>query len=200
MAGEGFSSTLPAAQAGAEWALTALYRAHNPRILRYLWAQVGQEAEDVASEMWLDAARNLRSFTGDEDAFRGWLFTIAHRRLIDHRRRTLRRPLSYPGDDRLSPPPTSSAEDHALAEGLGDQAAQRIMAALPAAQAEAVLLRVVGGLSVDQIAAVTGRRPGTIRVLQHRALRRLAQQIGGNGNAERTAGDERTRDATPPKS
>src|ERR1044071_1384931 len=86
-----FEPVLAAARTGAEWAIAVLYRQHNPRLLRYLRAQAGDDGQDVASEAWMDAARGLKSFEGDEDAFRAWLFTIARRRLIDHRRREARR-------------------------------------------------------------------------------------------------------------
>ena len=59
----------------------------------------------------------------------------------------------------------------------GDEAVRKIVALLPPDQAEIVLLRVVGGLPVEEVAAITGRRPGTVRVLQHRALRRLAERL-----------------------
>jgi len=177
MRAEEFASTLAAAQAGAEWAIALLYEANQPRLLRYLRAQVGQDADDVAADTWLDAARNLSTFTGDEDALRGWLFTIARRRLSDHRRRQRRRPVVPTSDAQVDEVPSASAESEALAGALGDAAARRLVASLPDAQAEIVLLRVVAGLSVDQVAEITGRRPGTVRVLQHRALRRLAHEL-----------------------
>jgi RNA polymerase sigma-70 factor, ECF subfamily len=174
---EQFASTLAAAQAGGEWAVADIYRAHNARLLRYFRANAPAEAEDLASETWLDAARNLSGFEGDEDAFRGWLFTIARRRLTDHRRRSGRRREEAVPEELLEPSATPSAEAQALAGRLGHEAAHQIVDRLPADQAEVVLLRVVADLSVEQVAAITGRRPGTVRVLQHRALRRLAREI-----------------------
>ncbi|HUQ39078.1 MAG TPA: RNA polymerase sigma factor, partial [Acidimicrobiales bacterium] len=138
----------------------------------------GQDAEDVASATWLDAARNLRSFAGTEDDFRGWLFSIARRRLIDHLRRQERRPAAAVDHAILAEVGTrTDAADDALG-GMGDAAARQLVAGLPAEQADIVLLRVVAGLTVDEVAAITGRRPGTVRVLQHRALRRLARELG----------------------
>ena len=87
-----FATVLPAAQGAAEWAVADLYRSHQVPILRYLRAQAPGHEEDLASETWLAAARNLRSFEGGHDDFAGWLFTIAHRRLLDHRRAQRRRP------------------------------------------------------------------------------------------------------------
>ncbi len=174
---EQFASTLAAAQAGGEWAVADIYRAHNPRLMRYFGANARDEAEDLASETWLDAARNLSRFEGDEDAFRGWLFTIARRRLTDHRRRVGRRREEARPEELLEPSAASSAETQALAGQLGHEAARRIVARLPADQAEIVLLRIVADLSVEQVAEITGRRSGSVRVLQHRALRRLAREF-----------------------
>ena len=155
-----------------------LYRDVQPRLLRYLRARAGQDAEDVASAAWLDAARNLRGFAGGEDDFRAWMFTIARRRLADHRRRESRRPAEPVPDSALADRVVAAdAETEALAGRLGDDAARRVVAVLPPEQAEIVLLRVVAGLSVERVAEVTGRRPGSVRVLQHRALRKLAKEI-----------------------
>jgi RNA polymerase sigma-70 factor (ECF subfamily) len=164
-----FATLLDAARAGGEWAMTRLYRSVDPSLRRYLQAQLGPEAEDVASETWLSVARNLQTFDGDEDAFRAWVFTIGKRRVVDHHRARSRRPTAPDPD--LVP----SAEDEALS---GDEAAARIVALLPQEQAQIVLLRVVAGFSVEEVAEIVGRRPGTVRVMQHRALKRLAEKLG----------------------
>ena len=177
-----FAALLAAAQVGGEWALSILYRRHDPAIVRYLRARAGADGDDLASQTWLDAARNLTAFAGDEDQLRGWLFTIARRRLIDHQRRRARR-REEPVDDldlaelRASDDP--AGEVHVVL--AGDEAAHRIVELLPPAQAEIVLLRVVAGLTVAEVAHVTGRRPGTVRVMQHRALHRLAQRLSEDG-------------------
>src|SRR6476619_4442446 len=90
--GPDFDTVLAAAQAGAEWAFTALYRDLNPRLVRFLRAQAPGAGDDLASETWLAAARQLGSFSGTEGAFRGWMFTIARRRVIQYWRGNGRRP------------------------------------------------------------------------------------------------------------
>jgi RNA polymerase sigma-70 factor (ECF subfamily) len=173
--GNDFQALLSAAQSGAEWALEQLYRGLNPALLGYLAAQAPAVAEDLASETWLGAARRLRAFRGDQKAFRAWLFTIAHHRLVEHWRQTNRRaciPLDPVGmaDYPAADDPGAEVVEAAIAVA----AARRITEALSPAQAEVVLLRVLGGLSVDEVATVLGKRRGTIRVLQHKALRNLA--------------------------
>ena len=77
-----FDDVLAAAREGASWALTLLWHEFNPRLNRYL-AVRAYEHEDVAADVWIDAARNLHRFNGGEDDFRKWLFTIAFGRAID---------------------------------------------------------------------------------------------------------------------
>ena len=146
---------------------------------RYLRARGGPESEDIAAQSWLDVARNIGSFTGGEEQFRGWVFTIVRRRRLDHLRNARRRATEpFPDADLLERIAASTdTETEALDAVVGDTEARRIVGSLPSAQAEIVLLRVVAGLSVDEVARLTGRRPGSVRVLQHRALKRLARQI-----------------------
>src|SRR5438094_774612 len=101
--GADFDALLVAAQSGAEWALTSLYQDLHPAILRYLRAQEPKEADDLASETWLDVASGLTRFHGDERDFRKWVFTIARRRMVDFRRRAFRR--------RTYPVPVEQLED-----------------------------------------------------------------------------------------
>src|SRR5436190_15641845 len=84
-------SLVAAAKEGDEHAMAQLWRGLNPLLLRYLRGRIGDGAEDVAASAWLDAARGLLSFEGDDAAFRAWLFTIARRRLVDEVRRRERR-------------------------------------------------------------------------------------------------------------
>jgi RNA polymerase sigma-70 factor, ECF subfamily len=171
--GTRFQSVLVAAQTGAGWALAELYSDLQPRILRYFRAQAPSEAEDLAAEVWIDAAEGLNRFEGDESAFRRWLFTIAHRRLIDFRRRNGRRREDPVPHEALSSQPALSAR---AAESTGDETLA-CLAALPSAYAEIVLLRVVGDFDSNEVARIVGRKPGTVRVMQKRALERLAELL-----------------------
>lgn len=177
--GESFDGVLAAAREGADWAVAILFRSLQPRLLRFLRAGVGADADDVASQAWLEVARKLPGFTGGEDDFAALLFTVARRRMADHRRSLRRRPMTASADDALAAVADDSApEDDVIARLRGEEAARRIAAILPPDQAEIVLLRVVGGFSAEEVAAIVGRRAGTVRVLQHRALRRLAERLG----------------------
>jgi RNA polymerase sigma-70 factor (ECF subfamily) len=172
-----FARTLRAARAGEGWALSELYRELQPRILRYLRAFEPAEAEDLSSDVWLDVSSGLDRFDGVEQAFRAWAFTIARRRLVDLRRRRARQATHpVPNEDIPEHATSADVEDEVLA-ALGTEAALSRIASLPPDQAEVVLLRVLAGISVRDVAAIMDKRPGTVRVLQHRALRALASQV-----------------------
>lgn len=180
--GDQFLGILTAAQEGGDWAVAILYRSLQPAVVSYLRSRAGDDAEDLAAETWLAVARGLRVFSGDEAAFRSWVFTIAHRRLVDHHRSGSRRREESVSHEELAALPAGDDPVRRVLDGLaGDRAVARINQLLPPDQAEVVLLRVVGGFSTEEVARITGRRPGTLRVLQHRALRRLARAFEESG-------------------
>jgi RNA polymerase sigma-70 factor (ECF subfamily) len=133
------------------------------------------EPEDLASTVWVEVASGLKRFTGDEADFRRWLFTIAARRRIDDIRSSKRREqhLAREPEWRPAASAASAAEESEQAQAL--DRALALVRTLPADQADAVLLRVVADLSVTEVAEILGRREGTVRVLVHRGLRRLAE-------------------------
>jgi RNA polymerase sigma-70 factor (ECF subfamily) len=174
-----FAETLADARAGHGSALGELFRDLHPRVLRYLRVLEPTEAEDLASETWLDVAGALDRFDGDQRGLRALAFTIARRRLIDHYRRRARHPaLPIEPDGVVEEGWVGDVEEEAMT-ALATEAALERVASLPTDQAEVILLRVLGGLPVEDVAHILGKRPGTVRVVQHRALRRLAEQMRG---------------------
>ncbi|WEO95729.1 RNA polymerase sigma factor [Streptomyces sp. FXJ1.172] len=176
------------AQDGDETAFAAAYRIVQPGLLGYLRGLVGEDAEDVASDTWLEIARDLGRFRGDGAGFRGWTATIARNRALDHLRRRRVRPAA-PGQDALELPGRPDTHDQAL-ESLSTERALDLVRTLPRDQAEAVLLRVVVGLDGPAAARVLGKRPGAVRKAAHRGLARLARHLGGRGEGGAGVTDE----------
>ncbi|GAA4692634.1 RNA polymerase sigma factor [Phytohabitans rumicis] len=175
---EELAGALVAAVRGDSAAFAHLWRSLQPSLLRYLRVIVRDAAEDVASETWLQAARDLPAFAGDAPAFRVWLFRIARHRAIDEHRRAGRRreePRELSDQDM---PTTAPDASHQVIQRSDTAWALNVIASLPKDQAEAVALRVVVGLDVAQTAQVLRKRPGAVRIAAMRGLRRLA------GNAE----------------
>lgn len=156
--------------------LDALYRELQPALLCHLRVAHAGQAEDIAGEVWTEVAASFPRFVGGNDDFRAWVFTLARRRLIDTYRRTGRRPTEWLVDDRCE-----AAEDRPEEETVArlslEATIARLRQLLPTDQAEVLLLRVVCGLSVDEVATLTGKTPVNVRVLQHRAIHRLEARM-----------------------
>src|SRR5215208_4071246 len=177
---ERFTSLLEAAREGSEAAWQELYTDLAPVVLGYLRANGAPDAEDVLSEVFLQVARDIARFDGEERGFRSWVFTIAHHRLIDARRHAARRPVD------LSPEPpeprgrADDAADEALAR-IGVEEVQRVLSALSDEQRTVLLLRVIGDLSIDDVAKAVGKRPGAVKALQRRGLAAIKRELARKG-------------------
>ncbi|WP_405761078.1 RNA polymerase sigma factor [Streptomyces sp. NBC_01420] len=174
----GLTAAVLAAQRGDEDAFRTVYRAVQPRLLGYIRTLVGEpDAEDVASESWLQIARDLDRFTGDADRFRGWAARIARNRALDHLRMRGRRPAIGGDETELSDKPAVSDTADEAIEALATGRTMSLIAQLPQDQAEAVVLRVVVGLDAKSAAQTLGKRPGAVRTAAHRGLKRLAELL-----------------------
>jgi RNA polymerase sigma-70 factor (ECF subfamily) len=172
--GAAFGGVLARAQASDEDAFAAIFRDVQPALLRYLRVIV-PEPEDVAGETWLQAVAGLRSFHGDENAFRAWLFTIARHRAADAGRSRARRPAVPLDLTEWAEQPTSPDTADLALEAISARSVVELIATLPRDQAEIIMLRVVAGLDAGAVARIVGKSAGAVRVAAHRGLRRLAE-------------------------
>ncbi|MBQ1106199.1 RNA polymerase sigma factor [Streptomyces anulatus] len=187
-----------AAQDGDEDAFRAVYRAVQPRLLGYIRTLVGEpDAEDVASEAWLQIARDLDRFSGDADRFRGWAARIARNRSLDHLRMRSRRPAIGGDETELTARAAESDTAGDAIEALDTDRTMSLIAQLPQDQAEAVVLRVVVGLDAKSAAQTLGKRPGAVRTAAHRGLKRLAELLGAEHPGTNRAGGGSPADVAP---
>jgi RNA polymerase sigma-70 factor, ECF subfamily len=185
MIGASFPEVLAAAQQGDEQAFAAIWRELQPAVLRYLRVAAPAAAEDLAADTWVSVVRGLDRFRGDEQRFRGWVFTAARHRAVDWHRQASRQPTATLPIELLADRAAPDDPAAEAAELQSTRAALALIAELPRDQAEVVALRVVGGLDVAEVARIVGKRPGAVRVLAHRGLRRLAQRLGAAGRPAR---------------
>jgi RNA polymerase sigma-70 factor (ECF subfamily) len=171
-----FDDVLAAARTGAAWAFEVLYRDLAPVVTGYLRLHGAAEPDDLASETFIGVFTGLPGFTGDEDALRSWVFTIAHRRLVDDWRRRSRRPQLSDGDEDLGGLVGGNVEDDVLVR-VGTDDVHRLCAGLPDDQRSVLLLRILADLTVEQVAEVMGRTMASVKALQRRGLRTLRQQL-----------------------
>jgi RNA polymerase sigma-70 factor (ECF subfamily) len=166
-----------------------VYQRLAPAVLGYLRAQGAAEPEDLLGEIFLQVVRDVPRFRGDDAALRRWVFTIAHHRIVDARRRAGRRPAVDGGavPDVVAPSPPDPF-DPELARALGQ---------LTTDQREVVALRFVADLPIDTVAALTGRTATAVKALQHRALAALACCLNGRQGGWDQAGPRMSVTALP---
>jgi RNA polymerase sigma-70 factor (ECF subfamily) len=176
--GERFPSVLAAAQTGDHAAFETIYRDVSPLILGYLRANRVTEADDIAGEVFVAMVHGIDKFNGDEKHFRSWLLTIAHRRIIDAQRRSIRRPEQLLAAEQIGDrlPPSASGEEEAI-DRVRAQRLVDAMGQLSDLQREAVSLRVLADLTVRQVAEIMGKPESAVKALLRRGCASLARAI-----------------------
>lgn len=157
-------------------ALRLVYTALSPRVLGYLRARGVEDPEAVTGDVFVALLPRIPRLNGGASGLRTLAFSIAHARVVDEMRARSRRPpvVGYdPSEDERT---TESAEDDAQ-EQLATAQVLRILAVLPADQRDVLALRVVGDLSLDQVAAIIGRSTGAVKQLQRRAVIGVRQAL-----------------------
>jgi RNA polymerase sigma-70 factor (ECF subfamily) len=170
-----FDAILNAAKGGEEWAWAVIYRDLAGVVTGYLALRGAPEPEDQASETLFDVARNIGRFEGDEASFRSWVFVIAHRRLIDARRKKGRQVETIPLFD-SEVHPMGDVESEAL-DKLALAEMIDLLAPLTDDQRDVVALRLIADLSLEETADVMGKGVGAIKALQRRAVGNLKKAL-----------------------
>ena len=177
--GPRFPKILDDARAGDEGAWRALYDDLAPPLGAYFQVRGAPDPDDLVGDVFLQLARNVADFHGDEGAFRGWTFLVARHRLSDDRRRRRRRPTTSFGD---AGPPDAAATTDVEGQALDRaelEALAPLLRELTPDQREVLALRVVADLSVEDVARVLGKRAGAVKQLQRRALATLHRAVEG---------------------
>jgi RNA polymerase sigma-70 factor (ECF subfamily) len=169
-----------AARGGDEWAWTVIYRALAPPVLGYLRSRGAVEPEDLLGEVFLQVVRDLPNFDGTGRDFRAWVFVVAHHRMLDDWRHRARRPVQLlagfaDGEDRAG-----DVEDEAM-HAISTDRVRTILARLSPDQRDVLLLRILGGLTIDEIARTLDKQPGAVKALQRRGLAAIEREHSQTG-------------------
>ncbi len=187
-------STIARARQGHPQAIHDLYDVYAPRIGHYCYVRLGnrQAAEDCVQEVFISIWKAIPTIKYQgEQAFIGWIYTIAYHVIVTYiRRRNHRQHLSLTPDVQLI---DSKSID--IARTICDREALRhALTQLTVDQLQVITLRFFAGLSTSEVAEALNRTDGAIRVLQHRAIKRLQQLLAINEDHPLTITTE------PPKS
>jgi RNA polymerase sigma-70 factor, ECF subfamily len=174
---ETFSLVLDACRLGAGWAWRQMYDDLAPSVLRFLRFRGAAEPEDLLGETFLTVVRKLPTFSGGEREFRAWVYTIARSRSIDEGRARARRPVRpAPVDELIAHGGSGDVEADAL-RSLATQRVRRVLERLTDEQRDVLVLRLLEGLTIDEIAQVLGKRPGAVKALQARGIAAIRREV-----------------------
>ena len=167
---------LAASQLGQPWALRLLYDELAPQVHGYFRARGAAEPDELTNDLFLTVIKTLPTLTGGVSGLRTFVFSVAHARLVDALRRQARRPAGVEYQPVCDTRQTASAEDEAELRASADRAG-RLLATLPEDQRTVLALRIVGDLTLDEVAAAIGRSQGAVKQLQRRALLALKREL-----------------------
>jgi RNA polymerase sigma-70 factor (ECF subfamily) len=159
-------------------AFAALYRRYVDRIYRYIYSRVGRkaDAEDLTARIFTEALEGLDSYR-EQGEFSAWLFTIAHRRVVDHyRRRRPTQPLdAAPEIEGDRPSPLALVVHEERLEHLAE-----LVKGLDEEKQELLRLRFAGELTYREIGEIVERSEGAVKMAIHRLLRQLEEAWEGD--------------------
>ncbi len=166
-----------AARNGDRRAFAVLYKTHVQRVYRYVILRVKDPAlsEDITSDVFVRAIETIDRYEKRGIPFLGWLYHIAHGRIVDHYRRRSRRPEPQSLDE-VTLLADSNPEHTAFQNIRQEQLLERVKT-LTADQQQVVMLRFLQGYNLNETAKLMGKTIGAIKALQLRALRSLARSF-----------------------
>jgi RNA polymerase sigma-70 factor (ECF subfamily) len=182
------------AQAGNSAAFGQIYDRYLNAVYRYVLFRVHSNkaiAEDITSDVFVQALRKINGYRNQGQDFGAWLMTVARNKVYDHYRSSRNRrellasdvisgtsqriDLDHPIDTTRTGDPEATTIDQAVNDALMDAIRQ-----LRPEQQEALVLRFFLGYSVAETAEVMGKREGAIKALVYRAVKRLKSLLGGD--------------------
>lgn len=196
MLGPKFDRVLRSARDGHAWAWEQLYRDLSPSVLGYFKSRGATDADDLTGSVFVGVVKDLDRFEGDERALRTWVFTIAHRRLVDSFRRVAHSPReSFVAEIREDFGPRGDVEAEAL-ERLGTRRVRALIASLSPDQQDVLLLRILGDQTVVEVAQILDKRIGAVKALQRRGLAALQRRLSEQGRTHLSVSSDYLSDET----
>ena len=170
------------AKADLDRAFEQLYRDHLRDVYSYSYYRVGNhhDAEDLTEQAFLQAYRHFERARRESDGrpLRPWLIRIAHNLASNYHRDRARRPAAGARGERAD---RGAARDRAHRRGPGgaEDASWTTSSTCPDDRRDALIMRFALGMDNREIARALGRTDGATKVLIHRAIRQLEEEMHG---------------------
>ncbi len=175
-----------AGKAELDRAFEDLYRAHLRDVYSYAYYRIGNhhDAEDLTEQTFLQAYRHFDRARRESNGrpLRPWLIRIAHNLASNYHRDRARKPTA--ALDNVEPPVHPHGTER-VAEGR-EQLRQVMdgLTQLPEDRREALIMRFALGMSNREIARALGRSDGATKVLIHRSIKQLEEELGERGHRD----------------
>ena len=148
---------------------SAVYQAYAGQVLGYLTAKGVPDPEASTQDVFLAVLPRLDDLSGGANGLRTFIFSVAHARMVDEHRKQSRAPIQHEFEPERDTRESSSAEAEALSR-LAPSEVAALLDNLGDEQREVLNLRIVAGLTVEQVADIMGKSSGAVKQLQRRAL------------------------------
>jgi len=153
---------------------SAVYQAYAGPVLGYLTAKGVSDPEAITQDVFLAVLPRLDEIRGGASGLRTFVFSVAHARMVDEHRKQSRAPEHHEFEPERDPRESGSAESEAMGL-LAPHEVMKLLDYLGDDQREVLALRIVAGLTVEQVADIMGKSAGAVKQLQRRALMTLRE-------------------------
>ncbi len=170
-----FESCFPKAQAGDPIAVSVLWKMFSPTIKSYAARLDSNAFDDIASEAWISVSKSMDRFSGSRREFESFVLSICRRRAIDIWRRESK--FGEGADTILELPSSEPTPEEVISSQEDLEHVRLLLEVLPERQRSVVALRCFEDLSFSEIAQLSGSTESTLRVVNHRALAKLAEHL-----------------------
>lgn len=165
---------------GEASAFGLLYDKYQPQIYRFIYLKVGQreEAEDLTHQVFLNAWKNIEKYQFKGFPFSSWLYQISRNEVIDYYR-TKKQDADI---EKIPEPEIIDPTERKIDLNFQMNVVRRAIARLGQEQQDILIMRFIEEMSPEEVAVIIGKPAATVRVLQHRALKKLRDLLEENKN------------------
>jgi RNA polymerase sigma-70 factor, ECF subfamily len=174
---EGEQKLVERAKGGDSSAFGLLYDYYLPRIYRFVLIKVGHRevAEDITHLAFLKAWENIDRYSYRGYSFGSWLYRVTRNTVMDHYRSSS--PQIYIDDTFIEPESDGPRPGENIDIKFESERIMTAMIKLSALEQDVIIMRFVEDLPTKEVAEAIGKSEGAIKLVQHRAIKKLKELL-----------------------